>query len=164
MQLPAGTTCTGGASKNLCLVSFTTAGGFGNCVVVQQPKANAATATNGAKKPAASTTRKTDVKAQANASSLGTVESTVTLAESSSAAASQSSVQVSASVNATSVAVSTVATAQPTITSTIDSSVIATPSTDDSTIFFNTPVETSKVLGSARAIRRAELKNRMDAA
>ncbi|KAI0628213.1 hypothetical protein C8Q77DRAFT_479535 [Trametes polyzona] len=36
VQLPAGTTCTGGASKNKCLVSFTTAGNFGNCVVVQQ--------------------------------------------------------------------------------------------------------------------------------
>jgi hypothetical protein len=35
-SLPAGTKCTGGASGNLCLASFTTAGGFGNCVVVQQ--------------------------------------------------------------------------------------------------------------------------------
>ncbi|KAI0666879.1 hypothetical protein C8Q78DRAFT_1072214 [Trametes maxima] len=36
VQLPSGTTCIGGASKDKCLVSFTTAGGFGNCVVVQQ--------------------------------------------------------------------------------------------------------------------------------
>ncbi|EIW58864.1 uncharacterized protein TRAVEDRAFT_90078, partial [Trametes versicolor FP-101664 SS1] len=36
VQLPAGSTCAGGASKDKCLVSFTTAGGFGNCVVVQQ--------------------------------------------------------------------------------------------------------------------------------
>jgi hypothetical protein len=35
-QLPAGTSCTGGASKNLCLASFTTTAGFGNCVVVSQ--------------------------------------------------------------------------------------------------------------------------------
>ncbi|KAH7311303.1 hypothetical protein B0I35DRAFT_377382 [Stachybotrys elegans] len=35
-SLPAGTTCSGGASGNLCLASFTTLGGFGNCVVVQQ--------------------------------------------------------------------------------------------------------------------------------
>jgi len=35
-SLPAGTTCTGGASGDLCLASFKTAGGFGNCVVVQQ--------------------------------------------------------------------------------------------------------------------------------
>lgn len=35
MALPKGLTCTGGATKNKCLVSFTTAGGFGNCAVVQ---------------------------------------------------------------------------------------------------------------------------------
>jgi hypothetical protein len=35
-SLPAGTKCTGGASGDLCLASFKTAGGFGNCVVVQQ--------------------------------------------------------------------------------------------------------------------------------
>jgi len=34
--LPAGTKCTGGKSKKLCLASFTTTSGFGNCVVVQQ--------------------------------------------------------------------------------------------------------------------------------
>lgn len=34
--LPADAACAGGASKNKCLASFTTAGGFGNCVVVQQ--------------------------------------------------------------------------------------------------------------------------------
>ena len=36
VSLPAGTKCTGGNTGNLCLVSFTTAGRFGNCVVVQQ--------------------------------------------------------------------------------------------------------------------------------
>jgi hypothetical protein len=41
-SLPAGTTCTGGASGDLCLASFKTAGGFGNCVVVQQGAAGAA--------------------------------------------------------------------------------------------------------------------------
>ncbi|CCF35160.1 hypothetical protein CH063_07002 [Colletotrichum higginsianum] len=35
-SLPAGTKCSGGASGDLCIASFTTAGGFGNCVVVQQ--------------------------------------------------------------------------------------------------------------------------------
>ncbi|KAL0959631.1 hypothetical protein HGRIS_011333 [Hohenbuehelia grisea] len=35
-QLPAGTKCTGGQAGNLCLVSFKSAGNFGNCVVVQQ--------------------------------------------------------------------------------------------------------------------------------
>lgn len=39
--LPAGTKCTGGASGNLCLVSFKTTAGFGNCVVVQQGAAQA---------------------------------------------------------------------------------------------------------------------------
>ncbi|KAI0002115.1 hypothetical protein BJV74DRAFT_722801, partial [Russula compacta] len=36
VQLPANTKCTGGTSKNLCLASFTTTAGFGNCVVVSQ--------------------------------------------------------------------------------------------------------------------------------
>ncbi|KAI0631259.1 hypothetical protein C8Q77DRAFT_1219389 [Trametes polyzona] len=47
VQLPKGIQCSGGAAKNRCVVSFTTAGGFGNCVVVQT--ANAPTA---AKTPA----------------------------------------------------------------------------------------------------------------
>ncbi|PSS36964.1 hypothetical protein EW026_g2070 [Hermanssonia centrifuga] len=60
VQLPAGATCTGGTSGNLCLVSFTTAGGFGNCVVVQQAgaagAAAAANSTAGAAAVANSTT------------------------------------------------------------------------------------------------------------
>lgn len=36
VQMPAGTKCTGGNAGNLCLMSFTTDGGFGNCVVAQQ--------------------------------------------------------------------------------------------------------------------------------
>jgi len=40
--LPAGTVCSGGASGKLCLVSFKTSAGFGNCVVVQQGGAAAA--------------------------------------------------------------------------------------------------------------------------
>jgi hypothetical protein len=35
-QLHPGTKCTDGADKNLCLASFTTTAGFGNCVVVPQ--------------------------------------------------------------------------------------------------------------------------------
>ncbi|TFY65758.1 hypothetical protein EVG20_g5331 [Dentipellis fragilis] len=55
-SLPAGTKCTGGKSGNLCLVSLTTAGGFGNCVVVQQGAAGAtgAAAAGAAAAPAAS--------------------------------------------------------------------------------------------------------------
>ncbi|KAI5120100.1 hypothetical protein M0805_001256 [Coniferiporia weirii] len=34
--LPSGTTCIGGNDGASCLVSFTTAGGFGNCVLVSQ--------------------------------------------------------------------------------------------------------------------------------
>ncbi|KAI0370570.1 hypothetical protein BV20DRAFT_943721 [Pilatotrama ljubarskyi] len=37
VQLPQGTTCSGGATADKCLVSFITAGGFGNCVVVETP-------------------------------------------------------------------------------------------------------------------------------
>ncbi|KAG8709769.1 hypothetical protein FRC09_000477 [Ceratobasidium sp. 395] len=47
VQMPAGTKCTGGASKDLCLVSFKSASGFGNCVVVKQAGAgNGAAAAN----------------------------------------------------------------------------------------------------------------------
>ncbi|QRW05836.1 hypothetical protein RhiLY_04835 [Ceratobasidium sp. AG-Ba] len=42
VQMPAGTKCAGGKTGNKCLVSFTSAGGFGNCVVVQQGGAAAA--------------------------------------------------------------------------------------------------------------------------
>jgi len=35
-QLPPGTVCRGGAGKNVCLVTFTAAGGFGNCVAVSK--------------------------------------------------------------------------------------------------------------------------------
>ena len=36
VQLPSDTICSGGPSGNLCLASFKTAGGFGNCVVLEQ--------------------------------------------------------------------------------------------------------------------------------
>jgi len=36
ITMPAGTKCSGGKGKNLCLVSLTTDGGFGNCVVASQ--------------------------------------------------------------------------------------------------------------------------------
>jgi hypothetical protein len=41
-KLPAGTKCTGGSKGNLCVASFKTIAGFGNCVVVQQGGAAAA--------------------------------------------------------------------------------------------------------------------------
>lgn len=55
-SLPAGTTCTGGAAGNLCLVSFTTSAGFGNCVAVQQGTATAATTAAAAATSAAADT------------------------------------------------------------------------------------------------------------
>ncbi|KAI0642808.1 Alpha/Beta hydrolase protein [Trametes meyenii] len=40
VQLPAGMTCSGGASQSKCLVSFKSVSGFGNCVVVQNAGGN----------------------------------------------------------------------------------------------------------------------------
>ena len=42
VSLPAGTKCTGGATGDMCLVSFKSASGFGNCVVVKQAGGGAA--------------------------------------------------------------------------------------------------------------------------
>ncbi|KAG8711355.1 hypothetical protein FRC08_015994 [Ceratobasidium sp. 394] len=47
VQMPAGMKCGGGAGGNKCLVSFKSAGNFGNCAVVQS--GGAAAATNGGK-------------------------------------------------------------------------------------------------------------------
>ncbi|KAJ3522772.1 hypothetical protein NM688_g8826 [Phlebia brevispora] len=40
VEMPPGTVCSGSPSENLCLVSFKTAGGFGNCVVVRESAAD----------------------------------------------------------------------------------------------------------------------------
>lgn len=58
-SLPAGTKCTGGQKGNLCLASFKTSAGFGNCVVVQQggAAAPAANGTTPAATPATSGTK-----------------------------------------------------------------------------------------------------------
>ena len=49
VRLPDGLSCSGGQSNDLCLVSFRTAAGFGNCVVVQQKlDQDAATSTSSA--------------------------------------------------------------------------------------------------------------------
>lgn len=47
-SLPAGTKCTGGTSKNKCLVQFVSSAGFGNCVAVSQGAGGAAAAAGGA--------------------------------------------------------------------------------------------------------------------
>jgi len=46
-SLPAGTKCSGGQAGNLCIASFKTLGGFGNCVVVQQGAGGAANSAGG---------------------------------------------------------------------------------------------------------------------
>ncbi|KAG8795288.1 hypothetical protein FRC12_016302 [Ceratobasidium sp. 428] len=47
MSVPAGMKCTGGATKDKCLMSFKSESGFGNCVVVKQAGAgNGAAAAN----------------------------------------------------------------------------------------------------------------------
>jgi hypothetical protein len=68
-SLPAGTKCTGGAAGDLCLASFTTAGGFGNCVVVQQGAAGGATAGNTATGGANTGNAATGMLAQPNINS-----------------------------------------------------------------------------------------------
>ncbi|KAI0274094.1 hypothetical protein BGY98DRAFT_1117941 [Russula aff. rugulosa BPL654] len=40
VQLPNGITCGGGSSGNLCVASFISTGGSGNCVVIKQPAGN----------------------------------------------------------------------------------------------------------------------------
>lgn len=75
-SLPAGTTCSGGTAGNLCLVSFTTAGGFGNCVVVQQGGAASGAATPGsaaAGNTASASGATAGTAAAAGSSSTGTV-------------------------------------------------------------------------------------------
>lgn len=52
VQLPAGIQCKGGNAGNLCLMSFKTTSGFGNCAVVSQ---GAATSTGAAKTAATAT-------------------------------------------------------------------------------------------------------------
>ncbi|KAJ7702678.1 hypothetical protein B0H17DRAFT_923183, partial [Mycena rosella] len=53
VSLPAGTKCTGGKAKNLCLLSVKTTAGFGACTVVSQGKATANPPAKPAAKPTA---------------------------------------------------------------------------------------------------------------
>ncbi|KAL0953111.1 hypothetical protein HGRIS_004380 [Hohenbuehelia grisea] len=72
-KLPAGMQCTGGASGNLCLASFKSASGFGNCVALMQPgaaanaNANAAAAANANANANAAAAANTNAAAAANA-------------------------------------------------------------------------------------------------
>ncbi|RPD61106.1 hypothetical protein L226DRAFT_570836 [Lentinus tigrinus ALCF2SS1-7] len=81
VQMPAGTTCTGGATGDKCLVTFKTAGGFGNCVVVQQGAAaggNAAAAGTAAAGTSASGTDTTGTNGTAVASSASSAAAAAT--------------------------------------------------------------------------------------
>ncbi|TFK93364.1 hypothetical protein K466DRAFT_594484 [Polyporus arcularius HHB13444] len=141
VKLPGGTTCQGGKDKDLCLVSFKTAGGFGNCVVVQQPKAAGA---------------KAKVTAKANASANGGQASSTTEVAITSAAASSTDLAASLATTTVDTPTSTdaaCATETVTVTVTLGQSASATVSI---------PLEaTTAVL--KRAVRRAEFKNRMNA-
>jgi len=67
VQLPPNTKCAGGTSKNLCLASFTTTAGFGNCVVVSQGAQGSQDANNEAV-PSATPSGVAKGRPQANAS------------------------------------------------------------------------------------------------
>jgi len=54
-SLPAGTECSGGSARNLCLVQFISSAGFGNCVVVQA-SSNTTTAASSSSTTTTSTT------------------------------------------------------------------------------------------------------------
>ncbi|TBU44191.1 hypothetical protein BD309DRAFT_1018731 [Dichomitus squalens] len=84
VQIPAGTTCSGGASKSKCLVSFITTGGFGNCVVVEQAAGatvmDAANigAANSTATDAAATSVATDTAAASSAAAASTTDAAAT--------------------------------------------------------------------------------------
>ncbi|KAI9065248.1 hypothetical protein FKP32DRAFT_1674893 [Trametes sanguinea] len=72
VQMPAGTACTGGATGDKCLVSFVTAGGFGNCVVVQSATAAAGAGNSTAAGTAASGTAAAGTAATGTTGTTGT--------------------------------------------------------------------------------------------
>ncbi|KAI0351877.1 hypothetical protein OH77DRAFT_1410258 [Trametes cingulata] len=101
VQLPAGAACSGGASKNKCLVSFTTAGGFGNCVVVQQGAAGAAAAAGAGNATKASATTAAAAKQTKTQAKAKATKAKVVNAASASAAAPAASASASASPSGT---------------------------------------------------------------
>jgi len=54
LSLPAGTTCTGGKAKNLCLLSVKSTAGFGGCAVVSQLDSTSTSNSGSNSAPAAS--------------------------------------------------------------------------------------------------------------
>ncbi|KAK7438905.1 hypothetical protein VKT23_017832 [Stygiomarasmius scandens] len=81
-SLPAGMTCTGGASGNLCLVSFVNgaAQGFGNCVVVSQDTSGAGAAAAGTSAAGVDTTGTAGTGAIAGNAASGSVAPTANTA------------------------------------------------------------------------------------
>lgn len=77
-SLPAGTTCSGGTSGNLCLVQFTTTAGFGNCVVVAQGAGTAAAANGTAASNAATTAANGTAATTATTATNGTTADSTT--------------------------------------------------------------------------------------
>jgi len=76
VELPAGTTCTGGTDKNLCLVQFITAGGFGNCIAVQQGGAAAASGASAAPAASSAATVASSAAPKASAAAASSASST----------------------------------------------------------------------------------------
>jgi len=78
-SLPAGTKCSGGSGKNLCLVSVKTTAGFGACTVVSQGEAGTIAAKATAKetaKAASKTTIEAGAKAKTEAAAKTTAKAT----------------------------------------------------------------------------------------
>jgi len=76
--LPAGTTCTGGAAGNLCLVQFVTTAGFANCVAVSQGAAS--TASNATTAATTASNATTAATTASNATTAATTASNSTTA------------------------------------------------------------------------------------
>ncbi|TBU30091.1 hypothetical protein BD311DRAFT_240077 [Dichomitus squalens] len=106
VQIPAGTTCSGGASKSKCLVSFTTAGGFGNCVVVDQ----AAGAATGAGNNAAGTGAAAGNSTATAAAGTGAANSTATDAAATSVATDTAAASSAAAASTTDAAATSTST------------------------------------------------------
>ncbi|KAI0763827.1 hypothetical protein BD413DRAFT_606510 [Trametes elegans] len=86
-QLPSGTKCSGPGDK--CLVAFVTAGGFGNCLVVQQ-----------AGDAASSSSRSSDANAAYTAASTSSIVDTMAAAATASKAVSSAAEKATASASA----------------------------------------------------------------
>ncbi|KAI0819577.1 hypothetical protein BC628DRAFT_1332449 [Trametes gibbosa] len=141
VQMPSGAACTGGASKNKCLVSFTTAGGFGNCVVVTQAagapqgsgddqnKGQGQGKGKGANQSTGATSSSVNASASSSPASSSTPAASSSAPVSASTSASSASVPASAS-SAASTAASTDAAASNSVAASVTSSASNPSQTD----------------------------------